>query len=776
MNRFRNAVRSVLCVAMSVAVGLAAVHPLMATTWKLATGGDWGNANNWNGVPAPPDNGATVVFPDGLSANAAIGINKQFTVNSLELTNTAAQFAYTLQSSAQAGVLKFVGNAPAVTVDADSTAQHTISVPLVIDTNAGLTFTNNSMVPLTVSAPISGNNVGRVVFASSMGPIRLSGTSSYVGTNDIRSAQVSITKNAALGDNTSPVEIAFGGSLQGIGGATLSVNRIVKLQHIAGNDFDATFSGDDVNVNNIFQIDSKVTNLNNLNATKPNLVILNGVRLTNAANDFVARDFIYLGGSQVNGRLYLSNDGALGNAANKIYFQSGLITAEDTFTSAREIDLANEGVFSVNANKTFTLNGNVIGGQRLTKQGPGTLELGGTNTYTLSTRIEAGTLAFSSDANLGAANKPVVLLDGATLRATAAVTTPRSISLGPTGSTLEAATTDKTFRVDGTVGGGELLKIGPANLYLTNANNSFGSSRVTNGGLVVGQDAALGAIGGSVSMGGAGFLFANDTFTSNRAIKLLAGSTTAGIAVSDGKTLTLNSGINGPNNFYKYNPGKLVLPNGSTSSIGLKAVIQGGTLDISGSFETAQGLYNSKGTLLEGKGAIKGLFDNQGKVKPGKSPGTLTVDGPVVFEPTSEIQVDMNAASGVTGGDLGWGLLDTTGLFQTSGPVTVDLDSLLPSDDPGLLPDFDPNQTYHWEFVRSATGISGFQPGEWTVDASQFLNSTRPGYGFSVEQVGSSLYIDYGPVSVPEPAALTLAALAAAMTVMARSGHRRRIH
>jgi autotransporter-associated beta strand protein len=744
--------------ALLLVADVSPLHLAHGQTWKLATGGDWGNANNWKNPAAVPDNGATVIFPDGLAGNAAIGIGQQYTVNSLELISTS-QFAYTLQASAVAGTLKFVNNNPAITVDADNTAQHTISVPLSIDANAGLTFTNNSMVPLSVSSPIGGNNVGSVVFAS--GTIALSGTSTYVGVNDIRSAVVSITKNAALGDSTSPVTIAFGGTLQGVGGgATLSANRTVKLAHFAGDDVDSFFSGDDVNANNIFQIDSMITN-DKLTFGKPNVSILYGVRLTNAANDFTTRDFIYLGGSGVDGRLYLSNDGALGNAANKISFESGKITAEDTFTSAREIDLSNIGVFSVNANKTLTLSGNIVDGQQLTKQGPGTLVLGGANTYTLITRIEAGTLAFSADANLGNAGARIVMLDGSTLRATAAVTTPRNIALGPTSSTIETAVAaGSSVRVDGVVSGGQLVKSGGGNLFLTNANNTFSSSRVADGGLKVNSDAPLGAAGGSVSLGGDGFLFATDTFTSDRPIKLLTGSSNVGIAVADGKTLTLSSGINGPNNFSKFSKGTLVLDNGSTSSIGLAAFIGSGTLDISGSFETAQGLFNFKGSKLEGKGTIKGMFNNQGRVKPGKSPGTLTVDGPVQFEPDAEFQIDINAATGTAGGDLGWGLLDSTGVFQTSGPVAVALDSLLTSGDPGSLMDFNPSQTYQWEILQADGGISGFQPTDWTVDSSQFLNPTLPSYGFSVEQQGSSLFLDYGPLLVPEPSALLLCVLA----------------
>ncbi len=757
--------------ALLLVGNVLSLHRAVAQTWKLATGGDWGNANNWKNPAAVPDNGAAVILPDGLSANAAIGIAQQYTVNSLELISTS-QFAYTLQASAVGGTLKFVNNNPAITVDADNTAQHSISVPLTIDANAGLTFTNNSMVRLSVSSPIGGNNVGSVVFAS--GTIALSGTSTYVGLNDIRSAVVSITKNAALGDNASSVAIAFGGTLQGVGGATLSANRTVKLAHFAGDDVDSFFSGDDVNANNIFQIDSKITN-DKATFGNPNVSILNGVRLTNAANDFTTRDFIYVGGSGVDGRLFLSNDGVLGNAANKISFFSGTITAEDTFTSAREIDLTNIGVFSVNANKTLTLTGNIVDGQRLTKQGPGTLVLGGANTYTLGTRIEAGTLAFSDDTNLGKAGKSITMLDGATLRATAALATPRGIALGPTSSTIETAVAaGNALQLDGVVSGGQLVKTGAGNLYLTNANNAFSSSRVSDGGLKVDADGPLGTAGGSVTLGGNGFLFASGTFTSDRPIKLLAGTSNAGIAVADGKTLTLSSGINGPNNFSKFNKGTLVLDNGSTSNIGLAAFIGSGTVDISGDFETAQGLFNFKGAKLEGKGTIKGMFNNQGRVKPGKSPGTLTVDGPVQFEPDSELQIDINAATGMAGGDIGWGLLDSTDLFQTSGPVTVELDSLLTSGDPGSLTDFNPRQTYQWEILQADGGISGFQPTDWTVDSSQFFSPTLPGYGFTVAQQGTGLFLDYGPLPVPEPSALILAATATLGVTLATIRRRRR--
>jgi autotransporter-associated beta strand protein len=761
MHRARRTTRSAALLLLS----FAAITPLSAQTWKLTTGGDWGNQNNWQNPAAVPNNGAATVFPTGITANAGINIGQLYTVNRIDLTNDNTQFAYTLQSSAAAGALKFVGNMPHVQVGADNAAANTLSVPLQIDTNVGLTFLNNSTAPLTVSSVISGNNVGSLVFT--VGPVLLSGSSTYVGVSDIRSAQVSITKNAALGDNSSPIEIAFGGLLRGVGAnASLSAARTIKPQSF-GDAIDFIFAGDDTNANNIFQVDAKIIKLNN---NRPNMGILDGVRLTNAANDFISRDLIQVGSSTVDGRLYLSNDGALGNAANKISIVRGKIIAEDTFTSAREFTFSSIGVFDVLADKTLTLSGNIVAGQRLTKQGPGALVLGGTNNYTLSTRIDGGTLAVSADTNLGKAGASIVMATGATLRSDDAFTTPRAITLGAgAGSTIDVVQPGqqlKTFQVDGLVGGGELIKRGKGNLNLTNTKNSFDSSRVMDGGLVVDNDASLGKAAGAVTLGGAGFLFATDSFDSDRPIKLLTGTSNVGAAVKVGKTLKLSSGINGPNNFTKYNPGNLVLTKDSTSSIGLSAFIQDGILDINGDFKTGKGLFSSKGTKLEGGGTISGRFNNKGKVKPGNSPGTLTVDGPVEFEPESSIQIDMNMATGAAGSELGWGLLDVSGLFQTTGPVVVELNSLLTSGDPGLVPDFNPNQSYRWEFLRSATAISGFQPFEWTVDASGFLNSTHPNFSFSVEQDGSSLYIDYA--AVPEPSGLLLGLVTIASGIFCR--------
>ena len=73
------------------------------------------------------------------------------------------------------------------------------------------------------------------------------------------------------------------------------------------------------------------------------------------------------------------------------------------------------GTFNTSGN-TATLGGTISGVGGLTKSGAGTLTLTGTNTYQGNTTITAGTLAVSTDANLGAATGILTLRTGGALQ------------------------------------------------------------------------------------------------------------------------------------------------------------------------------------------------------------------------------------------------------------------------------------------------------------------------------------------------------------------------
>ena len=66
---------------------------------------------------------------------------------------------------------------------------------------------------------------------------------------------------------------------------------------------------------------------------------------------------------------------------------------------------------------------------------------------------------------------------------------------------------------------------------------------------------------------------------------------------------------------------------------------------------------------------------------------------------------------------------------------------------PAAMAGFDPGQSYTWQFLTAAGGISGFSPEQFTVDTSHFLNPTSG--TFSVTPAGTGLALTY--TAVPEP-------------------------
>ncbi len=178
-----------------------------------------------------------------------------------------------------------------------------------------------------------------------------------------------------------------------------------------------------------------------------------------------------------------------------------------------------------NLDTTFSgvLSGPATPTNHFTKTGTGTLTLSGNNTYEGNLRINQGTLAISSDANLGGPNARVLFNTnaGGTLQVTASHATDRNI-LGQ----------DKTFSVDPGVtytvngeiqefGPSGLLQVGTGTLNLTNNNTYTGNTVVDGGTLLVNNTtgSATGSgdvfIDGTATLGGNGSIAGNVTVDSD---------------------------------------------------------------------------------------------------------------------------------------------------------------------------------------------------------------------------------------------------------------------
>lgn len=153
---------------------------------------------------------------------------------------------------------------------------------------------------------------------------------------------------------------------------------------------------------------------------------------------------------------------------------------------------------------TGTFDVSLIGAQyqgfgHFEKTGSGTWTLIDTTTAITSWLIDRGTLAISSDGNLGNAVS-VVTLDGGTLQFLAGFTTDHAITINSRGGVIDTSDFDVTLA--GAISGpGELTKIGNGTLILSHANASYGGTALDGGTLDI---AALGAAGSRAITFGAG--------------------------------------------------------------------------------------------------------------------------------------------------------------------------------------------------------------------------------------------------------------------------------
>ena len=117
------------------------------------------------------------------------------------------------------------------------------------------------------------------------------------------------------------------------------------------------------------------------------------------------------------------------------------------------------------------------------------------------------------------------------------------------------------------------------------------------------------------------------------------------------------------------------------------------------------------------------------------------------------------------------GQLTLTGRAAAGGQIIIRLIGLDANGNQGTAASFNPAQSDVFTLVTTGSGIVGYTPGEFTVNAANFANNTQGGT-FAVVEQGNNLVLVYS--AVPEPSTWALLSIGRGLLGVTLRGRTRR--
>ena len=592
---------------------------------------NWSTAGNWWTSGVPNGAGAQALFLNnngiaGFGAAEAVTLDANITAGSLVFQNSST--AFTLGStSATTLTLDDTGGIATITVrSAPATANHGISVPLILADNVTVDIAAGSS-GLDLSGAISGS--GKTLTKTGLGPLTLSGTAAntYTGLTRVSGGTLNLNKTAgvnAIGSGGLQIDsnttVALLASNQIADSATVTVNGTFALGNysetiavLAGGGAVTTGTGSVLTLSSA----TNSTFLGIISGTGGLAKAGSGTLTLNGTNT-------YTGGTAITGGiLQVGADANLGGAASNLTFDGGTLSFAGGFTSARNLLLNSGGGTLDNSGSAVSLTGVLSGSGPLTKTGAGTILLTSANNFTGATTIRNGVLQIGNAAALGttgagttidAGGELELLSDGMVLTEAITLnggsfcngsgTNTYSGTLTLTANSFLDADSTKLTITSGISGAYGLTKDGPGIIEFKGINTYTGATHVLDGTLTLSNGTAIANAGAVILHNVAGVtleLTASETIGS-----LSGGGTTGGNVRLGSNTLSFGdvndtsfggviSGSGGA--LVKLGAGTMTLT-GSNSYTG-GTTISGGTLSVAAS--SALGL--EAGHLTIGSGA-----------------------------------------------------------------------------------------------------------------------------------------------------------------------------
>ena len=546
------------------------------------------------------------------------------------------------QISASTLVTALASSNITVRTDGGGSQDGNITVNSAISSSSGNDLTLDADNDIIINSSISRTGSGGLVLTTGSGSVSGSGTISLGGGSSISSSSGATVENnisLASGDATfnQSGTATYSGVISGSGNFIKSGTGTVTVSGANTYTGDTTLNAGTLNVSGTLSdstdviVNSGTTYDVNTNDTIQSITGAGTIDIVSArtltaggdnGNESITGNFTgagnftkqgsgtytLLGGSNSTSGLFTSSEGEL--VFKGTFSGSPHLRNNATFTLDNDVTFASvegSGAFSIPDTLTLTtgdngnnaITGTLSGNGTLVKQGNGTLTLSGTSSsFTGAININAGTIAVSDSANLGAtpgSAETDIVLNGGALRATAAFTLGTNKSISLTNNSTINVDSGGTLDYGGVISGSYgLTKSGAGTLVLTGNNSYTGSVTLSAGTLEVASDANISGSPGSTDTDNiifsGGTLYNSSSFTLdlNRGITV---NTSGTINTNSTTTLSYGGVIAGSGAITKSGDGTLAL-SGANTYTG-DTTISAGKLTVSGTLSDSTDLINS---------------------------------------------------------------------------------------------------------------------------------------------------------------------------------------
>ena len=562
--RLHQAARVRVAQALAVAFGIAvAALPLPAHAQFTWTGGGangtWSTTGNWGASITPPATNFNSAFVFG-GTTGTNSFNDRTGGTITDLTFNAGAGPFTLSGNSVA-----IGGSPTWTNNSSNTQN--VALPLTMTSGQSVTKAGSGNLVLSGNISLTGTATdGGHTFISNSGTFTIGGNVSLPTSGT--GAGGLFGRFGVRGDGAGVVSGVISGGVTG-------VTTVVRSSVGTG---EWVFSGNNTYLGNTL-VNGGTLTLSGA-STISGTTTLNAARL-NINNGGSGGTSSALGTS----RLVINNAGAsLGNSSGSLVTLSTnneqTWNTDFSFVGPNSLNLGT-GAVTLTASPTVSgsagaasliVGGPISGSFGLTKAGPSPLILSGSNTYTGSTIVNAGTLQIGNAGTTGA------------LATTSAIT-------GSAGGTLAFGRTDTVTQgthFNSVIGGAiNLTQAGSGTLVLNGANTYTGTTSISAGTLRLDNSAAL---QNSTFAGGAGSLsfgsvttgtFGGLVGSSNLTLSNTAGSAVALAVGGNNSSTTYSGALSGGGSLTKLGAGTLTLS--ASNSYSGATSINAGTLSLTGS-------------------------------------------------------------------------------------------------------------------------------------------------------------------------------------------------